>query len=213
MDTDFYFTNFRTRTNQFANWTWDNIISAIDVKKNNYQIFEKTVDENIPDYTVKTVIGGKEYKFEYGAYHNIWLNTNEDEMIVDVYPAEVTRVEFWTGYHPGQGRRILLDRKRYEVIVDKGIIRSLRVILVRHLKKKDYQSKHVNLSDNSIGKDYQKHIGMREERIKHRQVYHKDYKFHENPGIIEIFDQNKKKTEYLNQILFFVTILYIVIKI
>lgn len=125
------------------------------------------VIKNTPDYIVKILIGGREYKFWYGAYHNIWLNTNELKMTVFVHPSKSVKIEFWTGYHPGQGRRIFMDGERTKTIVNKGIMRSLRIT---SLKKEDY-SKYVNLHNITIGKDYQPHNNV------------ENYDYHKNSNI------------------------------
>lgn len=63
---------------------------------------QKRTHNYLAPVTVK--IGMQKHVFDYGAYHHIWLNTNEDEMTVLTNPSNNVRVEFWTGYHPGQGR-------------------------------------------------------------------------------------------------------------
>ena len=206
IDKDYYYGDFRLRTNHFTNWTWDNIVSAVDIKKNNYNILKKII-KNTYDYAVKVVIGGKEYKFDYGSYHNIWLNTNEDDMTVyNIFP-EDTRIEFWTGNHVGQGSRILVDRENNKKIMNKGIIRSLQIFRYLTLKKNNNEYNDNNL----ISKDYQKHIGIRDKQIKYRQIFHKNYNFNENLGTLEFFDNNLKYNN-INYIYLIIIFLYFIWK-
>lgn len=190
VDYDYYY-NLKNKSKY-----WDNIISSIDVKKYNNQIYKKSVNNKKFDYIVKVIIGGKEYKFNYGAYHKIWLNTNENIMIVDINNSNSTIVEFWTGYHPEQGRRILIDRKNHDIIENKGIIRSLRVKFIKKLEK------NVHIDNNlSITKNYQKHKGIRDNKVKKRSLF-------------EYFTElNNNKINYNNQFIFLLIILYLIINI
>jgi hypothetical protein len=188
VDKDYYYNDLSNRTNKFAYWSWDNIITKIKVS-----IFNNNETEELlitpADYIMKINIGNNTYKFDYGSYHHIWLNTNEMPMKIDIsIPTNKVRIEFWTGFHPSQGRRILLDRTNNTYIENKGIIRSVSIIPVIHLNKKNIKLNRTFINDNDISRDYQTHELIRNNQIKKRDVYFTDYSFDKQGQIIEIFD-------------------------
>ena len=140
IDKDYKYNCFLNSTNTLTDWTWNDYVSSIELSKIN-NITTKSNNIHKPNYTVKIKIGNNTYNFNYGSYHHIWLNTNENDMIIDTYPSDKVRIQLWSGYHPKQGRMTLVDRKRREVINKKGIIRALEVIKVRYLKDKFMKQK------------------------------------------------------------------------
>lgn len=207
VDKDYYYSDFTKLINQFSDWTWNDIVSSIDIKKYNNILYDN-IKKNVKDYTVNILINGQNMKFDYGKYHNIWLNTNENNMLINTFPSENVRIEFWTGYHIGQGRRTLIDRKNNIEIVNKGIFRSMDVQKVKHLKDVNNSGKYTQINESGISKDYQDHGNIRPEEIKKRDVEYTDYNFNEKSKLIEIFTNNF--CNFNNEIILFIILLFFV---
>lgn len=189
VDKNYYYNDLRKRTNDFTDWTWNDIISSAKVDiidKKKYKTKDKKIKD--PDFTVKVDIGGKEYRFGYGEYHHIWLNTNENIMTVRTHPSDNIRLEFWTGYHPTLGRQILIDRKKQAIVSGKGIIRSLSVLKVRHLKPEYGKPNDVDINKPDISVNYKPHELIRNKKIGKRDVEYKNYNFDKDGKLIEIFE-------------------------
>lgn len=197
IDKDYKFQCFLKATNTLTNWTWNDTTSSITLSKINKISLDKN-KTSTPDYTVKIKIGNNTYKFNYGTYHHIWLNTNEDDMIIDTYPSDRVRVQLWSGYHPKQGRKTLIDRKRRQTVRKKGIIRSLEVIKVRYLKDKFIKPESTYIgSGEDVAQDYQEHDRIRNERVRRRGVDYNDIRYDDN-GMLHDFNTENKITEFFN---------------
>jgi hypothetical protein len=202
---EYLYACLKSRSNSFADWDWNNKISSLEIKNIRQKKLEKGTIKKIK-YNAKINLGLNELLLNYGQYHHLWLNTNEKNLYIDIFPNENVRVELWTGYHIGQGRKTIVDKQRQTILKNIGIIRSIDVQNVRYLVTNNIKQ-NIETTD-TVRQDYKPHFAIRSEKVKKR---FDDYSYTKNSDkLIEVFNINNK-INY--QYIFPFTIILIIIKI
>lgn len=132
--------------------------NLIDTNK----ISEQKSNLESENYTVKIKIGIGEYYFDYGTYHNIWLDSNENYMEVFTKPSENIIIELYTGYHPGLGRRTSIYKQERTIVTGRGIIRSMKVISLNYNKvneRNKFLRTQIKFTSPILTLDYPKFLG------------------------------------------------------
>lgn len=131
------------------------------------------------NYNAKLKIGSNELLLNYGSYHHLYLNTNEQQLYIETYPYNNVIIELWTGYHLGQGRKTTVEGTTQTTLSNIGIIRSINIIPsnnslsavnINKININNNNNNNNNMPDitNTVRQDYVKHITIRDPKDNQR---------------------------------------------
>jgi hypothetical protein len=122
---NYYYEDLRKRTNEFATWNWDNIISSIRIEdiilidntKINY-ILINYIDENNEK---------NQLNFSKGIYNNLWLNSNKYTLNINILQPN-TSIILHTNNIANSSSKKIITIKQNTILSNIGIIRSINIL-------------------------------------------------------------------------------------